>query len=253
MHLIDSHCHLDFEQFDIDREKILSHCQELGVLDIIIPGVAENTWDRLIKLCNQSHNLHPALGMHPLFMHEHQAKHLIQLKKYALNDQVIAIGEIGLDFYHSTDDKSAQIDLFSEQLKIAQHAQLPVLLHVRKAHDQTISLLKKYPVQGGIVHAFNGSLQQAKQYLDLGFVFGIGGAITHLRATRLRSLFSELPLSSLVLETDAPDMPLSNMQDQRNTPENIPHIVKALAEIRSESQHEIELATTRNCQRVLKL
>ena len=253
MHLIDSHCHLDFEQFDIDRKNILLHCQEIGIKDIVVPGVTANTWDRLINICSHSKILHPALGMHPLFMDEHHTEHLIQLRKHILNDHLVAIGEIGLDFYHSKHDKSAQIVLFSEQLKIAQEAQLPVLLHVRKAHDQTVSLLKKYPVQGGIVHAFNGSLQQAEQYQQLGFVFGIGGAITHHKATRLRSLFSELPLSSIVLETDAPDMSVFNMQDKRNTPENIPHILAALAEIRTEGLQNIGLATSHNCQRILHL
>jgi len=253
MYLIDSHCHLDFEQFDIDREKLLSHCQQLGVQDIVVPGVNAVTWDRLLATCDHSSLLHPALGMHPLFMHQHQPEHLVQLKNTIANHHIVAIGEIGLDFYLADHDKASQIDLFSQQLTIAQHAQLAVLLHVRKAHDQTISLLKKQPVIGGIVHAFNGSLQQALQYQQLGFVFGIGGAITHPRATRLRSLFTELPLSSIVLETDAPDMPLLDRQDQRNTPENIPSILMALAEIRSESVEDIALATTTNCQQVLNL
>jgi len=251
MHLIDSHCHLDFEQFEIDRENILSHCQKLGVKDIIVPGVEANKWDKLIEICSQSEALHPALGLHPMFMDSHQPEHILLLKKYIANNNILAIGEIGLDFYLANHDKTAQISLFSAQLKIAQQSQLPVLLHVRKAHDQTISLLKKYPVNGGIVHAFNGSMQQAEQYQQLGFVFGVGGAITHPRSTRLRSLFSELPLSSIVLETDAPDMPLLELQDKRNTPENIPAILSALAEVRSENAEDIGLVTTTNCQRVL--
>jgi len=253
MHLIDSHCHLDFEQFDIDREQILSHCQKLGVQDIIIPGVEARLWDKLIDVCHDVDALHPALGLHPLFMASYKPEHILQLKKTIANNTLIAIGEIGLDFYIQGHDKAAQINLFSEQLIIAQNTQLPVLLHVRKAHDQTIALLKKHPVSGGIVHAFNGSMQQAQQYQQLGFVFGVGGAITHPRATKLRSLFSELPLSSIVLETDAPDMPLSELQDQRNSPENNPLILIALASIRIESTQEIALATTHNCQRILNL
>jgi len=253
MHLIDSHCHLDFEQFDIDREQILSHCQKLGVRDIVVPGVEASLWNKLIDVCHDVGALHPALGLHPMFMAHHQPEHLLQLKEAIANHSLIAIGEIGLDFYVQDHDKYAQIDLFSEQLIIAQNTQLPVLLHVRKAHDQTIGLLKKYPVRGGIVHAFNGSMQQAEQYQQLGFVFGVGGAITHPRATKLKSLFSELPLASIVLETDAPDMPLSGMQDQRNTPENIPSILAALASTRIESSQDIALVTTHNCQRVLSL
>lgn len=253
MHLIDSHCHLDFDEFNRDRDDILLHCQKLGVKDIVIPGVTANSWQQLLTICQSSTMLHPALGLHPMCMHQHRLEHLHQLADYIADNHIIAIGEIGLDFYIPDHNKEDQIELFTEQLKMAQTAELPVLLHVRKAHDHTIHLLKQYPVLGGIVHAFNGSLQQAEHYQQLGFALGVGGAITHHRATRLRSLFSTLPLSSIVLETDAPDMPLSEMQGQRNSPENIPKILTCLADIRDESYQELALATTHNSRQVLKL
>jgi TatD DNase family protein len=253
MNLVDSHCHLDFQLFDNDRADILSHCQQLGISDIVIPGVTAEKWDRLLELCEQSILLHSALGLHPLFIDQHKAEHLLQLKKLIETAHPVAIGEIGLDFYLPNHDKQVQIALFTEQLKLAQSAQLPVLLHVRKAHDHTISLLKMHRVVGGIVHAFNGSLQQAAQYQKLGFLLGVGGVITHLKATRLRALFSQLPLSSIVLETDAPDMPLAEMHDQRNTPENIPIILAALATIRSESKQDIATISTDNAKRVLNI
>ncbi len=253
MYLIDSHCHLDFAQFDLDREYILTHCQQIGVNDIVIPGVTANSWDNLLAVCKQSTMLHPALGLHPMFINEHQPEHLNQLTEQISNHHIIAIGEIGLDFYIADHDKDLQIHLFTEQLKIAQQSKLPVLLHVRKAHEQTISLLKKHPVSGGIIHAFNGSLQQAQQYQSLGFLLGIGGAITHPNATRLRAMVSQLPLSSIALETDAPDMPLHLMKQQHNTPENIAVILDVLATLRSESKDGIAMATTANCRRVLTL
>lgn len=253
MDLIDSHCHLDFAQFDTDRDAVLAHCQQLGVNNIIVPAVTAEAWPKLLHVCQSSAMLHLALGLHPLFMDQHKTEHIHQLEKHIKFHLPIAIGEIGLDFYLPGHDKNAQIDLFSQQLKLAQHADLPVLLHVRKSHDQTVQLLKQIPVKGGIVHAFNGSLQQAEQYIKLGFVFGVGGAITHDRATRLRQLIRELPLSSLVLETDAPDMPLSGQQGQVNTPENIPNILNVLVELRTEDRHTIASATTNNCCRVLHL
>lgn len=253
MYLIDSHCHLDFEQFDIDRASILARCLQLGIKHIIVPGVTANSWVRLLTICQQSDMLYPALGLHPMFMNEHQPEHLLQLKEQVAIQNIVAIGEIGLDFYMADHNKAAQIDLFSEQLQIAQDADLPVILHVRKAHDQAIKLLKQYAVKGGIIHAFNGSEQQAKQYQELGFLFGVGGVITHLKATRLRQLFSKLPLTSLVLETDAPDMALANMQHQRNSPENIPLILDALTDIRSESKEDIATITSNNCKHVLNL
>ena len=249
MHLVDSHCHLDFEQFDEDREAILSHCKQLGIRQIIVPGVTACSWSNLISICQTSDMLYPALGLHPLFMDKHQPEHIVQLKKLA-KDHAVAIGEIGLDFYIKDHDKTAQIHLLCEQLHTAITIDLPVILHVRKAHDQVIDLLKQFPVKGGIVHAFSGSLQQAQYYIKAGFFLGVGGAITHIRASRLRQLFSELPLSSLVLETDAPDMPLAGMKAQRNTPENILAILTSLAEIRTESKQEIATATTNNCRRL---
>ncbi|MDQ7072804.1 MAG: TatD family hydrolase [Gammaproteobacteria bacterium] len=162
MYLIDSHCHLDFKQFDQNRKQILSHCQQLGIKDIVVPGVTADSWKKLLRICQQSAMLHPALGLHPMFMEQHQPEHLIQLSEFISDHALIAIGEIGLDFYIANPDKDAQIHLFTEQLNIAQQTDLPVLLHVRKAHEQTIKLLKQYPLTSGIVHAFSGSLQQAK-------------------------------------------------------------------------------------------
>lgn len=253
MHLIDSHCHLDFSEFDTDRESILSHCEQLGVEKIIVPSVMACNWDRLLTICQQSDMLYPALGLHPMFMTEHRAEDLKNLTENIAIHKPIAIGEIGLDFYIPEHDKAGQILLFGQQLIIAKESGLPAILHVRKAHDQTLLLLKKHTVNGGIVHAFGGSEQQAQHYIKLGFLLGVGGAITHKRATRLRQLFSTLPLSSLVLETDAPDMPLADMSTQRNTPENIPAILNSLAEIRSESKAEIASVTTANCQHLLNL
>jgi len=253
MNLIDSHCHLDFDVFDSDRDAILQHCQQLGVNDIVVPAITAATWPRLLSHCEKSNILHPTLGMHPMFMSAHKPEHIEQLVEAIKHHKPVAVGEIGLDFYIANHDKEAQVNLFNEQLLVAKHAELPILLHVRKAHDQVISSLKKHSVIGGIVHAFNGSIQQAESYQKLGFLFGVGGAITHSGATRLRSLMAKLPLSHLVLETDAPDMPLSGMHGIRNTPENIPKILQALADIRTESIEEIAAVTTLNCQTLLSI
>lgn len=248
MALIDSHCHFDFEQFDSDRADILSRCQQLGVDKIIVPGVTANTWDRLLQVCQQSSHLFPALGLHPMFMSEHQPQDLHSLAEYLDHHRPIAMGEIGLDFYLADHDKSSQITLFEQQLRIASEYDLPVILHVRKAHDQALILLKKYPIKGGVVHAFNGSKQQAQLYIQQGFLLGVGGVISYDRATRLRQLFSELPLSALALETDAPDMPLQGQLTTRNSPEFIPNILAALTTLRPESADVIAHTTTHNVQ-----
>ena len=253
MLLIDSHCHIDFEQFQSDRTEVLTRCMQHHVDKIIVPGVTAKAWPHLLDVCKQSKQLFPALGLHPMFMAQHQAQDIPLLIDYIDTYQPIAVGEIGLDFYIPGHDKPSQITLFEQQLKIAADHDLPVILHVRKAHDQVLLLLRKYHLKGGIVHAFNGSLQQAQLYIQLGFLLGVGGTISYDRATRLRALFAELPLSTLVLETDAPDMPLQDQDKTRNSPEFIPHILAALAALRPESIDVIAHATTDNVQTLLAI
>jgi len=251
--LVDSHCHLDFDVFDIDRTAILAHCQQLGITQIIIPGVTAKRWGKLISITDDAPQLHPALGLHPMFMSAHQPADINLLETYVQRFTPIAIGEIGLDFYIPGHDKNSQTALFEQQLNIAKNADLPVILHVRKAHDATIQLLKKHRVKGGIVHAFNGSEQQAQLYIQLGFLLGVGGTITYEKSTRLRRLFSQLPLSALALETDAPDMPLQGQTDAYNSPEAIATILDCLSTLRPEDKKTIAETTTRNVSQLFNL
>lgn len=251
--LIDSHCHLDFTEFDVDREAVIKRCQALGINDIVIPGVKADSWSNLLSLCNSHSGLWPALGMHPVFMAYHQPKHIDLLEQMAKQHDIVAIGEIGLDFYIENPNKTGQIDLFEQQLALAKQLALPVILHVRKAHDQVISLLNRYALPGGIVHAFSGSQQQAQQYLSLGFLLGVGGVITKPNAQRLRDLFAELPLKSLVLETDAPDMPLYGHYGERNSPDSIASINNLLAKLRQTGSEVIASTTSDNVRRLLSM
>ncbi|MEX1200942.1 MAG: TatD family hydrolase [Methylophaga sp.] len=251
--LIDSHCHLDFADFDADRDAIISNCQALGLTDIILPAVTCERWPQLIQICQQSPVLHYALGCHPMFMDQHSEDALSQLDTAIQQFRPIAVGEIGLDFYLPGHHKKNQMTLFEGQLKLAEKHQLPVILHVRKAHDEVLKLLRQIPLNGGIVHAFSGSLQQAQQYQTQGFLVGIGGALTYPRAQRLQGLFSQLPLSQIALETDAPDMPFCGHQGERNSPEYIPLVAEKLAELRSESMAEIASQTSANVRRLFAI
>jgi TatD DNase family protein len=253
MEFFDSHCHIDFATFELDRKHILDRCQKLGIKNIVVPATTSARWLALLDLCNHSDMLHPTLGLHPMFMNEHTADDIIQLERLISSSPIVAIGEIGLDFYLPDHDKTAQIELVSHQLDLAKRHDLPVILHVRKAHDEMIQLLKQYRITNGIVHAFSGSLQQAKNYINQGLHLGIGGGCTYPRASRLRSLIAELPLSSLVLETDAPDMPLLGKQGQRNSPENIYYIAQQVSELREEPLEHIASITSANCHRIFNL
>lgn len=255
-HIIDSHCHLDFSAFEHDRNAILENCLDLGVTDIVVPGVIANTWQQLINWTKQSSslpNLYCALGLHPVFLDQHKHEHLEILDTLLNNQNIIAVGEIGLDFFVKTLDRTKQYTFFETQLDLAKKHDLPVILHTRKSHDATIQSLKKHAVKGGIAHAFNGSKQQAHAYLDLGFKLGFGGMLTYERSRKLRELARDLPLDAIVLETDSPDMTVEQHRGERNSPEYLPYVLVALAEIRSEPIETIAAQTSYNTKKVLAL
>lgn len=254
MEIIDSHCHLDVVDFDADRDTVLADCRAQGVSRIVVPGIVAPGWDKLLQVCRQHKGLYPALGLHPVYVDEHGADDLKILEQCLVDaSDVVAVGEIGLDFFLVDLDRQRQIELFEAQLAIAQTAALPVILHVRKAHDQVVSILKRFRPKGGIVHAFNGSLEQAQQYIGLGFKLGFGGMITYERSRKLRSLAKQLPLESLVLETDAPDMSGQPCRGQRNSPQYLPQYLAVLAEVRGEPAEHVAAVTTQNAMAVLAI
>lgn len=252
MQLIDTHCHLDLDLFENDRHEILVRSREAGVAAFIVPGVYSSRWHNILRLCHDETDLFPALGLHPMYMDYHSQADLHELEHHASSSNLVALGEIGLDFSISTPNRRKQHTLLEKQLDIAARHHLPILLHVRKAHDQVQALLRRNQFQhGGIIHAFSGSLQQAEHYIRLGFKIGIGGTITYDRATRIRHIATTLPLENLVLETDAPDIPPSQYHNGRNSPQYLPLILKSLAEIRNQPKAAVARATTANACRVL--
>lgn len=254
MELVDTHCHLDSTEFNGMFPELLNRARSVGIQTFIIPGVREKYWSTLLALCSACQGLFAAPGLHPLYLKHHRAAHLDNLLELCANDKVVAIGEIGLDFFDSSADRAVQQELFDKQLHIAQKTQLPVILHVRKAHDQVLATLRrKNFTQGGIVHAFSGSFQQATQYIQLGFGIGIGGTITYSRARRVRDLAAKLPQSSLVMETDAPDMVGAAHRGETNLPEYLLDNLKMLATLREEKYEYTGSYTSENAGRILNL
>ena len=251
MEIIDTHCHLDVAEFEPDRNEVLSHCHSLGIAKIIVPAIQAKTWSRVVNLCKREKGLYPALGLHPVFIEQHQADDLERLEKLLETVSPVAIGEIGLDFYIKGLNQQQQIDLFEAQLHIAKKHDLPVILHVRKAHDQVLQILKKINVKGGFSHAFNGSLQQAEQYISLGFKLGFGGTLTYKNSSKIHNLAKTLPLESIVLETDAPDMVVESHRGERNSPEYIMECLVALANIRNEDVEVVAKQTSENANDVI--
>jgi TatD DNase family protein len=253
MELIDTHCHLDVAEFDADRAGVLGRARAAGVREIVVPGVLASTWDGLWTFCAGDPALYPALGLHPVYLDRHRDADLARLETRIATQRPVAVGEIGLDHYVTGLDRARQLRLFEAQLAIARDAGLPVILHVRKAHDAVLAALGRVRVRGGICHAFNGSLQQADRYLELGFRLGFGGMLTYERSTKLRGLARALPLEALVLETDAPDMTVAQHHGERNSPEYLPYCLAALAAVRGEPEAHVADVTTANARAVLGL
>ena len=251
MDLIDTHCHLDVIDFDVDRSDILKRCRLGGISKIIIPAIQSKSWPNILELCDLEEGLYPALGLHPVFLKQHQPEDINKLENLLERVRPIAIGEIGLDFYVKELDQKQQMDLFEAQLFVAKKYELPVILHVRKAHDQVLQLLKKIKVKGGFCHAFNGSIQQAEKYIELGFKLGFGGTLTYENSTKIHQLAKSLPLESIVLETDAPDMVVESHRGERNSPEYIVDALSALATIKNKSLEYIAKQTTQNANNVM--
>ena len=280
MRWLDSHCHLDAPEFDLDRTAVLQNAQAQGVAWCVMPAVQAKDFLPLQKLAQELHQPY-ALGIHPLYVpqaEEQDLEFLAQCIENALaqdanrqrvDARLVALGEIGLDFFvpalRQPAMREKQEFFYHAQLKIAQKFKLPVIVHVRKSADELLKGLRRFEVQGGIAHAFNGSFQQANTFIEMGFALGFGGALTFERALQLRRLATELPLSALVLETDAPDIPphwIYKTQSERqstqaltsqvrNEPAQLPRIGDALATLRGVSGSDIANATLVNAQRVL--
>ncbi|GGL96447.1 TatD family hydrolase [Pseudomonas asuensis] len=249
--LIDTHNHLDFPSFDDDREALLQHCQSLGVQRQVLIGVEESLWSRLWSTALAHEPLYAALALHPCYLDVHREDDIEKLRawldQWAGHPKLCALGEFGLDYYIDQPDKPRQQALFESHLELAIEYELPSLLHVRKAHADVIATLKRYkPPKGGIVHAFAGSYEEAREYLKLGFKLGLGGAPTWPQANRLRKVVPRLPLDGIVLETDAPDIAPAMYPGIRNSPVHLPDICAALAELLNITSQELAQASTAN-------
>ncbi|WP_245560654.1 TatD family hydrolase [Colwellia piezophila] len=296
MQFTDSHCHLDDKAFQAQLPYLLKQCAELAINRIIVPAIAPNNFDNVLNLAKQHHKnpieIFPCLGIHPWFLQTLNDSHLELLSKKVTQskEDIIAIGEIGIDgaIIKRSDDPPAELakqqHFFDFQLNLAKQHDLPVIIHHRQSHDKIMPFLQRYQLnKAGIIHGFTGSYQQAKAYVDLGYKLGVGSTITYSRAKKTINTIKRLPLSSLVLETDAPSMPLSNevtgitvpafpekehtementtvvstelakqenIAPPANSPVNIITIFELLTTIRTESAEELASQLERNIEQV---
>lgn len=251
---MDSHCHLNAVPLLAQQAQILSACAAQQIF-CIVPATRSLDYAALSQLAEQSTHLAFALGIHPYFVVQHDVAQISQLRIDCLQalptGKLVAIGETGLDGFLKQLDWAQQQAFFQAQLALACELGLPLILHSRQAVDAVLQQLRRYRPVGGIAHAFNGSLQQAEQLIKLGFKLGFGGAMTYPRALHLQKLARELPLESIVLETDAPDMPPIFARDVPNSPLYLPQIAAYLADYRGVSLLDIQQHTTHNVLNVL--
>ncbi|MGD9834904.1 MAG: TatD family hydrolase [Piscinibacter sp.] len=260
----DTHCHLDAPEFDADRDAVVARARAAGVGMQVLPAVEAANFETVRSLAH-AHGLAYALGIHPLYVHRAAEDDLDRLDAAlaALRDdpRLVAVGEIGLDHFVPGLDRERQERFYVAQLRLARRHGLPVILHVRRSADGLLKQLRRIEVGGGIAHAFNGSAQQAQAFIGLGLRLGFGGAATFERALQIRELARTLPLPSIVVETDAPDIPPHWLyrtaaeraagQASRNEPAELPRIAAVLAGLRGMAVDEFAAATTANARAAL--
>ncbi len=254
MKLIDSHCHLNHPDLAEQLGQVTHQANGAGVHGFIIPGVVAAQWPDILNLGTQDKGFHAAAGLHPLFLADHKDHDLVVLEELCSQKRLVAVGEIGLDFYNGKERQIEQQQLFEQQLAIADTFGLPLILHVRKAHDQVLSILRRKKfTRGGSVHAFNGSLQQAQQYIEMGFVIGVGGSITYSRAKKIRTMVQGLPVESIILETDSPDMLVSGKEHGPNLPQYLPEVLKSVAQLKQFSSEKLAEMTWNTTHEVFRI
>lgn len=250
---IDSHCHLDAPEFDVDRAQVIERAAAMNVIAQIIPAISARTFPDLAALCRGHSDLFAAYGLHPMFLDEHADDDVDQVRAAILRDGAVAVGECGLDFYIEGLDPERQRALFDAQLRLAKELDLPLILHARRAVDEVILKLRRIGGLRGVVHSFSGSEEQARQLFALGFHLGIGGPITYERAQRLRRLVATMPIEHLLLESDAPDQPNASARGARNEPRSIVEVAQTIAGLRNVALEEVAAATTANARRLFRL
>lgn len=253
--LIDTHCHLDAGEYDSDRDAVRERAFAAGVAALVVPAVEVGNFAKVRAIAAADARIGYALGIHPLYVDRASDDDLRQLREALASSigdpALLAVGEIGLDFFEPGFDRVRQEHFFRAQLELAREFGLPVLMHVRRSQDLILKHLRSVRPPGGIAHAFNGSLQQAAQYLAQGVALGFGGAMTYDRALQLRRLVRELPPEAHVLETDAPDIAPEWIHRRRNEPGELARIARVFAEVRGEALDAVVARTAANACRVL--
>ncbi|NVN81910.1 MULTISPECIES: TatD family hydrolase [unclassified Vibrio] len=255
--LFDTHCHADFDAFDSgfsveqSLDGYLKEAKQAQVEKLLIPSIGQSNWRKLDKIAQSHPNIYYALGFHPYFLDQADEAQFSELRQLlsSKNSQCIAVGECGLDFFVDV-EKEKQERFFIQQMELAKAFDLPLIIHERKSYNRLIELIKQHKFTlGGVIHGFSGSEQQALAWIKLGFYIGVGGTITYPRAQKTRTTIAKLPLEYLVLETDAPDMPMHGNQGNVNHSKYLVTILNELFLLRKEPKQSIAAQIWQNSHR----
>lgn len=253
---VDTHCHFDFAPFAEYPAASLRLAMRSGVKKLVVPAVTAERFAAVMTLAQHHAPVYAGLGLHPLYHEQHQAQDLQTLACYLQQqpNKLVAVGEIGLDEWAPHGNTAWQLHLLQAQLRLAKRYDYPVILHSRRTHDKLTKQLRAIQLSRcGVIHGFAGSTQQAQMFIKLGYYIGVGGVITWPRAQKTRKAIAQLPLHALLLETDAPDMPLSGLQGEPNRPERIALVWQALCALRKETPEAIAEALWHNSHRLFVL
>lgn len=258
MDLIDSHAHIDFPQFDEDREAVLERARAAGVSTLLAigSGPGPEKLDAAIPFAEQHDWIYASVGTHPHEAKELTPQHLEQLAKLAKHPRVIAYGEIGLDYFYDHSPRDVQQRVFREQMEVAKKAKLPIIIHCRDAWTDCMDMLEsewRSTGLGGILHCFTGTLEDAKRGVDTGFLISFAGNSTYPKAQNLRDIAKALPLENLLIETDSPFLAPQPYRGKRNEPAYVGEVAKAIATVRDLAAEEVAAATAENFRRFFKL
>ena len=252
--IFDTHAHYDDRQFEEDRAELLSSMQEQGVGMIVDAGSDIASWDKIGQLTEQYPFIYGAIGVHPDEVGELDEEKMQRMEKLLSGEKMVAVGEIGLDYYWDKEKRDLQKKWFIRQLELARQLDLPVIIHSREAAADTMEIMKQH-AKGldGVIHCFSYSLEQAKEYVNMGFYLGIGGVVTFKNAKKLKEVVGKIPLESLVLETDSPYLAPVPNRGKRNSSLNLVYVAEEIAALKGVSYEEVVRQTTENARKLYRL
>lgn len=253
--LIDTHAHLSLPQFDQDREAVIKRARDAGIKHIITVGTEAEDCRKAVALAHEHDFISAAVAVHPHDAKTITAETYTLLREFASDKNVVAIGEIGLDFYRNISPREIQIRRFREQLNLAREVSLPVIIHDREAHQEVVKILQEEKAEtvGGVIHCFSGDWEMAKACLDLGFYLSIPGTVTYKKSDEYRKLVRELPLDRILVETDCPFLTPHPFRGKRNEPAHVRYVAETVALIKGMTQEELATITSQNAQNLFNL